>query len=55
MCKWRIAELSRAQRSTVGKKIFLSMHPRNVGSHGPSAPQGNQYKMTFFTLPATCV
>ena len=23
----------RAQRSTMGKKIWLTMHPRNFGSH----------------------
>ena len=26
-----IAELSRAKRSTIGKKIWLSMHPKNFG------------------------
>ena len=53
-CKWLMAELSHAQRSTMGKKFFLSTHPRNVGSHGPPAPQGKQYKMTFFTLCGAC-
>ena len=26
-----MAELSRARRSTMGKRIWLSMHPRNFG------------------------
>ena len=38
----------------MGKKIWLSMHRRNFGSHvtvrTPSAPQPNQCEMTFFNL-----
>ena len=38
----------------MGKKIWLSMHRRNFGSHvtvrAPSAPQHNQFEMTFFNL-----
>ena len=46
--------LTRANGAPWVRKFFLSMHPRKVGSHGPSAPQGNQYKMTFFTLCGAC-
>ena len=30
--KYIIAELSQVQQSTMGKKIWLSIHPRNFGS-----------------------
>ena len=44
-----IAELhAHAKRSPIAKKIWLSVHPRNVG---PSAPQGNQCKISCF-LPS---
>ena len=44
----------------MGKKIWLSMHPRNFGSHmtvrpsvRPPAPQSNQRKMIFFSFCST--
>ena len=40
----------------MGKKIWLSMHPRNFGSHvivRPSAPQSNQRKMIIFSFCST--
>ena len=54
-----MAELSRARIARIGallgKKIWLSMHPRDVGSHltirPPSAPQGHQCESaTRFSL-----
>lgn len=48
-------------RSTMSSKIWLSVHPRNSGSHvtirpfaRPSAPQGNECEMLVWE-PLTCV
>ena len=47
-----IAELHACKRSPIVKKIWLSIHPRNFGSHmtvHPSvSPQGNQGEMLHF-------
>ena len=55
----RGARASRAPLSPIIKKIWLSVHPRNFGSHvsvrpsdRPSAPQGNQCEISNFLASA---
>ena len=50
-----IAELHPCMQSPIAKKIWLSIHLRNFGSHmtvyssvSPSTPQGNQGEMSHF-------